>query len=198
MSRLCNYPCIGVKEGYALNKQRTTAFLAGVVVLLTACGKTEKVVIEPPSASSQIAASSSEPVQQSSSQTAVSEPQQAEIKLYLNGNRLVLAQPPLLQGETVMVPVAEICEGFSREITTVSQENSLTLTDTKRGRTIVLTDKDDKAVVNGAAVNLAASATLTNSGVMLVALSDFRTLFDADNKYQSDIFAAYITESGLC
>ncbi|MEA5137316.1 MAG: stalk domain-containing protein [Candidatus Fimivivens sp.] len=181
-----------------MNKQRTTAFLAGVVVLLTACGKTEKVVIEPPSASSQIAASSSEPVQQSSSQTAVSEPQQAEIKLYLNGNRLVLAQPPLLQGETVMVPVAEICEGFSREITTVSQENSLTLTDTKRGRTIVLTDKDDKAVVNGAAVNLAASATLTNSGVMLVALSDFRTLFDADNKYQSDIFAAYITESGLC
>lgn len=181
-----------------MKKRKTAAILAGVLMLMAACGKTEKVVLEPPSASSQAAASSSEPAQQDSSQTVVSEPQQAEIKLYLNGNRLVLAQPPLLQHETVMVPVAEICEGFSREITTVSQENTLTLTDTKKGKTIVLTDKDDKAMVNGAAVNLAAPAALTNSGVMLVALSDFRTLFDADNKYQSDILAAYITESGLC
>ena len=198
MSRLRYYPCIGIKEGYALNKQKTVALLAGVVVLLSACGKTDKVVLEPPSASSKAAATSSEPAQHSSSQTVVSEPQQAEIKLYLNGNRLVLAQPPLLQGETVMVPVAEICEAFSREITTVPQDSTLTLTDTKKGKTIVITDKIGKAVVNGASVNLAAPAILTDSGVMLVALSDFRTLFDADNKYQSDIFAAYITESGLC
>lgn len=181
-----------------MKKQKIAAILAGVLLLLAACGKTQKVVLEPPSASSHAAASLSEPAQQSSSQTAASEPQQAEIKLYLNGNRLVLAQPPLLQGETVMVPVVEICEAFSREITTAPQENTLTVTDTKKGKTIVLTNKDDKAIVNGAAVNLAAPAELTEGGVMLLALSDFRTLFDADNKYQSDIFAAYITESGLC
>lgn len=182
-------------------KKRDVAFLmVSALLLLSACGtKTEKVVLEPPSPQSQAAASSSEPTQPGQGDpSATANPQQSGIKLYLNGNRLVLTQPPVLEGEAVMVPVAEICEAFSREINAVSQENTLTLTDVKKGKIIVLTDKEGKAVVNGASVNLAAPATFADSGVMLIALSDFRTLFDADNKYQADILAAYITESGLC
>ncbi|HWP51828.1 MAG TPA: stalk domain-containing protein [Clostridia bacterium] len=182
------------EEGYPIKKHDLAVLFACTLLLLAACGsKSDPAVLEPPSTQS------SEPAQQSgqSSQTA-SEPQQSEIKLYLNGNRLVLAQPPLLEGETVMVPVAEICGAFSREITAAPQGHTLTLTDVSKGKTIVLTDKDGKAVVNGASVNLAAPPTLTEDGTMLVALSDFRTLFDADNKYQADILAAYITESGLC
>ncbi len=183
-----------------MKRQTKAVLLACMLLLLASCGnKAEKVVLEPPSASSQAAAPESGPTQQSSPSVAESAPQQAEIKLYLNGNRLVLTQPPVLvDAETVMVPVAEICEAFSRSITAEPQAGSLTLTDTDKGKAIVLTDNDNKATVNGAAVNLAAPAKLTEDGVMLMALSDFRTLFDADNKYQPDIFAAYITESGLC
>ena len=177
-----------------MKKHDIAVFFVCTLLLLAACGsKSDPAVLQPPSTQS------SKPTQQSGSSSQTdSEPQQAEIKLYLNGNRLVLAQTPLLEGETVMVPVAEICGAFSREITAVPQEHTLTLTDISKDKIIVLTDKDGKAVVNGSAVNLAAPPALTENGTMLVALSDFRTLFDADNKYQSDILAAYITESGLC
>lgn len=183
-----------------MKRPNKNILLVCIILLLAACGdKTQKVVLEPPSASSQASSPASGAAQQSSqSDAAESALQQAEIKLYLNGNRLVLTQPPVLEGETVLVPVAEICEAFSRNIALQPQADSLTLTDTEKGNTIVLTDKDGKAVVNGATVNLAAPAKLTENGVMLIALSDFRTLFEADNKYQPDILAAYITESGLC
>lgn len=125
-------------------------------------------------------------------------PQAAPIKLYLNGNRLELSTPIQLEGDHVMVPLAEIVSAFSRDIETSAEGETLTLSDTERGNAITITVGGDEAQVNGSAVKLAAPPVLSEDGEMLIELSDFRTLLDADNKYTADISSAYITESGLC
>lgn len=164
--------------------------LALMLSLFGGCGGTEKTVLDPPTAQSQ---------GPSSSQEASPLPSQMqEVKLYLNGNRLELSTAPVVEGDFVMVPFAEICESFSRQISVTQEGAVLTLVDTENSNTIVITDGESKATVNGSSVDIKAPAELTQDGVFLVELSSFRTLLDADNKYQADISTAYITESGLC
>lgn len=123
---------------------------------------------------------------------------QTEIKLYLNGNRLVPDAVPYESDGTAFVPIAEICSYFSRSISCSQEGETLTIQDADKGNEIVIEAGRDKAIVNGAEVKLAAPAVLSSGGTMMVELSSFRSLLDADNKYQEDIGAAYITESGLC
>lgn len=122
----------------------------------------------------------------------------AEIKVYLNGNRLVLETPAQMADGKVMVPIAEITSYFSRSIKASAEDNKLTLTDEKKSNTIVITADSSKAQINGTDTEMSAPAMLNDKGVMLVELSAFRLLFDADNKFNQDYNAAYITESGLC
>ena len=173
-------------------KKSFVALFVCALTLLYGCGaEPEKTVLEPPSGTAS---------EQSAAETEPSSvPEQApEIKLYLNGNRMELVTAPVMEGELVMVPIAEICEAFSRPITAQQEDSVLTLEDTEKSSTIVVTAGESKAVLNGSAVEMKASATLAQDGVLLVELSSFRSLLDADNKYQPDITAAYITESGLC
>ncbi len=123
---------------------------------------------------------------------------QIEIKLYLNGNRLELETPPVLQDGSVMVPLAEICGYFSRSIQTSLSGEVLTVSDSDRAAEITITAGSATAVVNGKNVTMPAPALLSGTGEMLVELSCYRPLFDADNKYNEEFQAAYITESGLC
>lgn len=165
--------------------------------LLSGCkGQTqEDEVLAPPPPVSGTAPESEEAGEASSQQDA---PEAAQIKLYLNGNRLELSTPIQLEGEHVMVPVAEIVSAFSRTIETALEGETLTLDDAGHGNVIVLTAGADEAAVNGGAVKLTAAPILAEDGALLIELSDFRTLLDADNKYTADISSAYITESGLC
>ncbi|MDD4076237.1 MAG: stalk domain-containing protein [Eubacteriales bacterium] len=120
------------------------------------------------------------------------------VKLYLNGNRLPLSTPCRLENGVVMVPIAEIVGAFSRSIACTMAGDTLTMEDASRGNTILLTAGDDTASVNGKTVALEAPAMLAEDGALLVELSAFRTLLDADNKFTAEFSAAYIVESGLC
>ncbi len=120
------------------------------------------------------------------------------IKLYLNGNKLILKTAPILENGVVMVPVAEICGAFSREITSEQNGDTLTLIDADRGNTIELTAGSTEAKINGTTAALDAAPLLAEDGALLMPLTAFRTLFDADNKYIEEYNSAYIVESGLC
>lgn len=165
-------------------------FLALMAMLLNGCSETEKAVLSPPSAESQEPASSQE--------LSAAPTQTQEIKLYLNGNRLELSTAPAVEEDFVMVPVAEICESFSRQISVNSEGSVLTLVDTEKSNTIVLTDGESKATVNGSSVDLGTPVELTQEGVFFMEINGFTTLLDANVKYQPDITTVYITESGLC
>lgn len=97
-----------------------------------------------------------------------------------------------------MVPAAEICEAFSREIVCTQEDGTLTLEDAKLGNTIVFTAGSDQALVNGNAKTMQAAAVSGDDGVILVELSVFHELLDTDCKYQEEIQSVYLTESGLC
>lgn len=135
---------------------------------------------------------------ENSGQGKETEKEKQEISIYLNGNGLELTNSAYQEEGKVMVPIAEICESFSRSIICTQEGNSLTIVDEKKGNTIVLIEGSDKAQVNGKEVKLEVPAVLTEDGSLMTELSAFRILLDADCKYQEEIESAYITESGLC
>lgn len=120
-----------------------------------------------------------------------------DIKLYLNGNKLPMDVLPIMVDDVVLVPMAEICSYFNRTITAEQTDDSLTLIDKNKDNTIVITVNSDNASLNGQDVKMPAVARLYK-GVVMVPLECYRSLFDADNKYQAEFTSAYIMESGLC
>ncbi len=186
------------------NTKRTILFATLFAALLMLCScsqQTLKEPLAPPQPTTQPSdeaweastAPSSQAVQAASEQVS-----QADIKLYLNGNRLELQSPPVMQDDRVMVPLAEICGYFSRPIDCVQEGEVLTVNDGNNQTVFVITAGSSMAEVDGKQVSMPVAAKLDDNGVMLVELSCFRTLLDADNRYNEEFSAAYITESGLC
>lgn len=178
-----------------MKKESAALLLFAVFLLLPGCSEEKKAALEPPGAAAAAPASAQAEVSEQPSETPAAP---EAIKVYLNGNRLTLTAAPEADGDSVLVPVAEICACFSREITAESEGDTLTLTDTKLNKAIVLTEGERKATAGGSTVTLNAPMKRTGDGIFLMELSDFTTLFSADIKYQADILTAYITESGLC
>lgn len=141
---------------------------------------------------------SQEPVSAENSGQEEAEAQETEISVYLNGNSLELTDSAYRSEEKIIVPIAQICEYFSRDLVCTQEGNILTITDEKMGNIIVLTEGSDKVLVNGKEVKLEAPVILTEDGNFMTELSAFRILLDADCKYQEEMQSVYITESGLC
>ncbi|WMC93722.1 stalk domain-containing protein [Kineothrix sp. MB12-C1] len=163
---------------------------------MTACKKEEKEVIEPPQVETQSKTQESISTENNGQEEA--EGKETEIAVYLNGNYLELMVSAYQSEEKVMVPMAEICEYFSRDLVCTQEGNTLTIVDEKMEKTIILTEGSDKALVNDKEVKLEAPTVLTEDGNLMAELSSFRILLDADCKYQEEMQSVYITESGLC
>lgn len=125
-------------------------------------------------------------------------PAVSEVRLYLSGNKLPLETPCQIIDGFVMVPVAEVVDAFNREIDYTADATTLTINDPDKGNVIVIQASSATAQINGSAANMEAPAVMTDGGVMLIELSAFRLLFDADNKFVEEHASAYIVESGLC
>lgn len=174
-----------------------------VVVNLAACGNEEqKEVLLPPDVNADDYVNTDNQIDKTEENDLTAQKAQdttqKEIKLFLNGNSLDLVTKPYIEESNVMVPISEICSYFSRDIICELNEDVLMITDEKNEKIIEISKDSDKAIVNGTSVELKSPAVLTEEGIMMVELSSFGILLDADNKYQEDISAAYITESGLC
>lgn len=154
---------------------------------------TSPIATQAPSQTSPSAA----PTETPSSTQQASASQEKAIKLYLNGNNLVLKAAPVMKDGVVFVPAAEILAAFSRPIDCKQDGDTLTIEDTERENTIRLTAGSAEATLNGTAAALDAAPVLAD-GTLLIPLTAFRTLFDADNKYTEEYASAYIVESGLC
>ncbi len=177
------------------------AVLFAVLLVLGSCGQQSiKEPLEPPRPTAQSASDEWKASSESSqvSQLTSEQVNQSDIKLYLNGNRLELQSTPVMQEDNVMVPLAEICGYFSRPIECVLDGQILTVQDSNNKTVFKITAGSDIAELDGKQVAMPAAAQLDDKGAMLVELSCFRTLLDADNRYNDEFSAAYITESGLC
>lgn len=185
-----------------MNKVLGIALALIVLFTVSACGRPERVPLIPPQeadnlSSEQVASASQQEAASSSSQTDESQAS-TEVKLYLNGNRLELKTQPALVNGIVMVPMAEICEYFSRTIKCTQNGDVLELNDVDNNKTFVITAKQTNAKSGNDEIAMPAAPILADDGVLLVELSCFRTFLNADNKFKEEFTAAYITESGLC
>lgn len=196
--------------------KRNILVVAGMLFLLflTGCREEEKLVLAPPqvekAADKNTDNSSVETEPENTEETAANaeaaagEQEEAqnqdkvEIDVYLNGNRLELETGAYFADGRIMVPMETICGYFSRNLDCSMNGETLTIEDEKFENTIVFTAGESNALVNGRETALEAEPVIAENGVMLVEVSAFLNLLDAEYNYQEEIQSVYITESGLC
>lgn len=191
--------------------KRKIVVAAGMLFLLflTGCREEEKVVLAPPQvekAADENADNTDADLTEEGAnaeavpgeQEEVQNQDEIQIDVYLNGNRLELENGAYAVDGKIMVPLEAICEFFSRKLECTLDGERLTIDDAKFENTIILTAGESNALVNGRETTLETEPVMAGNGVLMVEVSAFLTLLDAEYKYQEEIQSVYITESGLC
>lgn len=88
-----------------------------------------------------------------------------KIKLYINGEQLILDSPPVIFNNRMLVPLSAIGETFDYTVAWNQNDKSVTLTN--NSQSIKLLINNDKATVDGKELNLEVAPMIINNRTMV-------------------------------